>query len=375
MANPDSDPQPFLELIESKDPLSNRFSEIRRIGRAGGGGAFSLLFQARDSITGKMVALKFFDPSVQDTYRRDSFLREHAMLGLLQDEPDVIQKLSGLMEFTESLRSEIGIRIPISFSFFAVELATCDLSTLLDHDDFEAADKLKVFRVMCRSIQRIHRRGIVHRDIKPSNFLIMGDNTVRLSDLGTARELRDQQRIAPRYFAPLGDCTYASLETLACLHDISPEISYSADMYALGAVLFEMFTGIPLNLHLFEMSMLASLNSVMAKMVPAERIREFHKAIGQIANSNPLPDVRDFGTNFPRSIAPILNRMYSQLAALDYRKRNTDFSATFLQIDQCLLVLRNEQAYSRWLQRKRLIREANEAKRLVLKRVRETGAN
>src|SRR5580698_2710843 len=103
MANPDSDPQPFLELIESKDPLSNRFSEIRRIGRGGGGGAFSLLFQARDSITGKMVALKFFDPSVQDTYRRDSFLREHAMLGLLQDEPDVIQKLSGLMEFTESL--------------------------------------------------------------------------------------------------------------------------------------------------------------------------------------------------------------------------------------------------------------------------------
>jgi serine/threonine protein kinase len=150
---------------------------------------------------------------------------------------------------------------------------------------------------------------------------------------------------------------------IPALHDLLPEVAYACDMYALGAVLFEMFTGTPLNLQLFSKSMLTDLNMVAGSMLPGDKVSEFNKMIGSISNRFPLPDVRDFGSQAPPSIVPILDRMYSSLAALDYRQRAKELTSTFLQINQCLLVLKNETAYARWLERSRAYRKAQELKR------------
>lgn len=375
MANPNSDPEPFLQLIESKSELCGRFTSIKRLGTAGGGGYFSLLFKARDREGGREVALKFLDPGVTDPYRLESFAREVEILGLLKDEPDILKRFSGMMEIVETFQHALGMRLSITLKFYAAELAHSDVGTILNNFNVDPADKIIQFRAMCRAVQRIHRIGVVHRDIKPSNFLLMQDGTLRLSDFGTARDFNNATGISQRYSSPPGDWTYAPLEMIAVLHDCQPTIAYAADMYSLGAVLFEMFTGTPLNLHLFNPSMLVSLNGVMNNVLPQDRIREYNKAVSAISNKYCLPDVRDFGAAVPRSIAPTLNRMYGQLAAIDYRNRARDFRSTFLQIEQCLVVLKNQVAYSRWLQRRRAFRDALEQKRLRLQKTMANGAH
>lgn len=374
MASRISNPEPFLNLIEAKAELSGRFTQMKRLGPTGGGGQFSLLCEAHDNLRGEKVALKFFDPNVKDSYRVESFAREVEVLEKLRGQPDILQSYSGMQQVVESFTHPLGMTISVPLNFYALELAETDLGTILEEAAVEPADKLEWFRGLCRAIHRVHKQGIAHRDIKPSNCLIMRDGAIKLSDFGTARCLTDGGPSLKRYEAPPGDWVYASPEMIAGLHDASPEIAYRADMYALGALLFEMFTGAPLNLHVFGPSLLGDFHLLMRSVLPGDKVNEFHKAIKSICNRYPLPDVRDFGANAPRSIAPILNRMYRDLAALDYRNRAEDCSTTFLQISQCLLVLRNEAAYARWMQYKRARREAQERKQAKIRHHLASGA-
>ena len=362
MANPQSDPEPFLQLVEGKSDLCGRFTDIRRLGNTGGGGQFSLVFTANDRETGRRVALKFLDPNITDPYRIESFAREVEVLGTLQNQPDILQRYSEMQEIIESFRHASGMNLRVTLKFYAMELASSDLGTILNGYNMDPGDKLILFRAMCRAVERIHRLGIVHRDIKPSNCLIMPDGTLRLSDFGTARCLNDTKGQLKRYAGPPGDWAYASLEMVAALHDLYPEVAYASDIYALGAVLFEMFTGTPLNLHLFSGPMVTDLNLLMNMVLPGDKVRAFNTSIASISNRHSLPDMRDFGSAVPRSIAPILNRMYGALATVDYRQRATDCRSAFLQINQCLVVLRNEAAYARWMGRKKARREAQDRK-------------
>ena len=67
MANPNSNPEPFLKLIEGKSELNGRFTNIKRLGATGGQGYFSLLFSAHDRESNQQVALKFLDPNETDS--------------------------------------------------------------------------------------------------------------------------------------------------------------------------------------------------------------------------------------------------------------------------------------------------------------------
>jgi serine/threonine protein kinase len=129
MANPNSDPEPILKLIESKTELCGRFTDIKRLGNTGGSGYFSLLFEAYDQQNARKVALKFFDPAVLDPYRIDSFTREIEVLGTLDGQPDILRRYSGLQEITELFRHELGMILPVPLKFYAMELASCSLRT------------------------------------------------------------------------------------------------------------------------------------------------------------------------------------------------------------------------------------------------------
>jgi hypothetical protein len=67
--------------------------------------------------------------------------------------------------------------------------------------------------------------------------------------------------------------------------------------------------------------------------------------------------------------------MYRALAALDYRQRAKDCTSTFLQINQCLVVLKNQAAYARWIERKKAYRKVPELKQSRLQNTLTTGAN
>jgi serine/threonine-protein kinase len=94
---------------------------------------------------------------------------------------------------------------------------------------------------LARAIHHAHTRGIVHRDLKPENVLLTADGKPKVTDFGLAKCL-DGDGDASRSGAVLGTPAYMAPEQAAGrVHDIGP----AADVYALGAILYQCLTGRP----------------------------------------------------------------------------------------------------------------------------------
>lgn len=210
----DADREALLQIIERRSELAGRFTNLQRVGPAGGDGHFSLLVKADDNISGQSVALKFynpikrFDPDVQ--YRFGCFSREAAILERLKTERDIIRWVAPVSEFVERFTAS-GISINFPFAYYALELAVTDLGSLIADGSLEAEQMLEVFHVICRAVRRLHRLGYVHRDLKPPNFLLTHAGQIKLSDFGTARLLDGTDApLSANYVLPPGDLRYAA---------------------------------------------------------------------------------------------------------------------------------------------------------------------
>jgi serine/threonine-protein kinase len=94
---------------------------------------------------------------------------------------------------------------------------------------------------LAEAMQVAHQGGIVHRDLKPANVLLTADGTPKIADFGLARHF-DGEPALTRSGAPVGTPSYMAPEqALGRAHAIGP----ATDIYALGAVLYEMLTGRP----------------------------------------------------------------------------------------------------------------------------------
>jgi len=277
------------------------------------------------------------------------------MLGEFVGQPNVIQRVSSLADFTEGFDTPLNVRYTLTFSYFAMELAKSDLAAAVAFGGLDAEAKLVFFRDACKGLQRLHVRQIVHRDPKPRNLLVMADRQVKIADLGTSRSLdRDAVPLLPDYagFWP-GDLRYAAPEMLAGLFSEAPELAIYADFFGLGAILFELFTGQVLTLSVFDGSFAMDLTSAMAHVPPGKRRQIYDDFVTQLADGHPLPNLSATGDGAPRCIQLRLDGLYSELCRLDYRKRLRRFESLFRQIEICLIVLRNEEKYLRWLKEKR----------------------
>jgi tetratricopeptide (TPR) repeat protein len=131
--------------------------------------------------------------------------------------------------------------------FFVMELvAGVPLTDYCDAHKLPVADRLDLFQLICAAVQHAHQKGVIHRDLKPGNILVGeqdGRPAPKVIDFGLAKAvggapLTDQTLLtAPGALA--GTPLYMAPEQA----NGGPDIDTRADVYALGAILYELLTG------------------------------------------------------------------------------------------------------------------------------------
>ncbi|HEY7155654.1 MAG TPA: protein kinase [Gemmataceae bacterium] len=125
----------------------------------------------------------------------------------------------------------------------------------------------QLMETVARAVYHAHRQGIIHRDLKPGNILLAADGTPKITDFGLAKQVEDDNS-QTRTGAILGTPSYMAPEQArGGGRDIGP----AADIYALGAVLYDLLTGRP---PFQGSSVLATLQMVQSvEPVPPRRLR------------------------------------------------------------------------------------------------------
>ncbi len=198
--------------------LDERYRIVGLLGRGGMGE----VYRADDLRLGQPVALKLLpDELSHDRERLERFFNE-ARTARQVTHPNVCRVFD--------LGGVEGLHY-ISMEYVDGE----DLRTLLQRIGYLPKEKAtQIARQLCAGLAAAHDEGILHRDLKPANVMLDGRGRVRITDFGLAGvadefEAHDLRAGTPAYQAP---------EQLA-----GEEVSTASDIYALGLVLYELYTG------------------------------------------------------------------------------------------------------------------------------------
>jgi serine/threonine protein kinase len=131
--------------------------------------------------------------------------------------------------------------------FFAAELVRgVTLRSLIDAGPIDRTRSLQIVRQVLSALGHAHGMGVVHRDIKPENVMLAAGDTVKILDFGVAKLLGDTPAVLGE-----GTLTISGYGQLGTPYYMSPEavlglaLDARADLYSIGAMLFEMLTGKP----------------------------------------------------------------------------------------------------------------------------------
>jgi serine/threonine-protein kinase len=115
------------------------------------------------------------------------------------------------------------------------------LDELLEDRTMPAREAARLMETLSRAMQLAHSRNVVHRDLKPANILLAADGTPKITDFGLARQL-DSASGQTQTGMVMGTPSYMAPEQAAGrTHEAGP----AADVYALGAILYDCLTGRP----------------------------------------------------------------------------------------------------------------------------------
>jgi eukaryotic-like serine/threonine-protein kinase len=193
-----------------------------------GHGGMGVVFQARHLRLGRLVALKMaLAGSYAGPHERERFRREAEAVAALRH-PNVVQvydvgDADGRPYFTMELMEGGSLAHQLTGTPQPARQAALLLVTLAE------------------AVQAAHQGGVVHRDLKPGNVLLTADGTPKISDFGLARRL-DHEGGLTRTGTPLGTPSYMAPEQAA---GKSSAVGPAVDLYALGAILYELLTGRP----------------------------------------------------------------------------------------------------------------------------------
>jgi hypothetical protein len=203
---------------------AGRYEIIGELGR----GAMGVVYKATDPVIGRAVAVKTIKLSEEGTGLTrpellTRFQTEARAAGLLTHPNIVVVYDAG---------EEDGL--------YYITMELVEGKSLQAHLDGGFAFALpRVLRIMeqtCSALQFAHERNVVHRDVKPANIMLTGDDTVKVTDFGTAKIL--QFGTVQQTAHVMGTPSYMSPEQVK-----GRAVDGRSDIFALGVMLYEMITG------------------------------------------------------------------------------------------------------------------------------------
>src|SRR5271165_1373745 len=198
--------------------LAGRYRIIALLGRGGMGE----VYRADDLTLGQPVALKFLP---------DEAAREPGLLERFKNEVRIARRVSH-----PNVCRVYDVGEVEGHTFFTMEYVDGeDLASLLRRIGRLPEDKaLDIARQLCAGLAAAHTKGVLHRDLKPANIMLDGRGQVVVTDFGLAGVADQIQGAEVRSGTP----AYMAPEQLA-----GKEVSTRSDIYSLGLVLYEVFTG------------------------------------------------------------------------------------------------------------------------------------
>jgi serine/threonine protein kinase len=217
-----------LALPEAGSVVAERYRVTGVIGSGGMGAVFA----AENISVGKRCAIKFLRKELASRSRVASrFEREARLLGRLEHD-----HVTAVLDYGYYREHS---------PFFVMEYLEGDtLRAVLQRDgSVPLPEAVELVRQVCRGMAYAHAQGVVHRDLKPENLMLTrrsdGKPWIKILDFGVARYSEElETRLTPTG-AELGTAHYMSPEQARGAKDVGP----SSDVYAIGAILYELLAG------------------------------------------------------------------------------------------------------------------------------------
>lgn len=229
-----AEPLSMDEPMREEGEMVGRYRLIEPIGEGG----FGIVYRAEQTLPfQRQVALKLIKPGLDSRMVVARFEAERQALSML-DHPNIARALDA--GTTEDGRP-----------FFVMELVDgLPVNLFCTKHRLKLDERLNLFLDICAGMEHAHAKGVIHRDLKPSNVMVAAGQggrppKVTIIDFGIAKALWQELTPHTLYTHPrqmLGTPEYMSPEQ--ALHG-GLNIDTRADVYSLGALLYEMITGHP----------------------------------------------------------------------------------------------------------------------------------
>lgn len=199
-------------------PKIGKYEVLRLLGS----GAMATVYEARDPVVDRRVALKVLAPELaKQSEPRERFLREAKEAGALKH-PNIVR----VFELAES-----DGRLYIAMEY----VAGSDLERIIQDAPLSVEWKIDLLRQICEGLGHAHAHGIVHRDVKPSNIRVSPTGEVKIMDFGMAHL---QSSTLTKRGLVLGSVHYISPEQVE-----GRAVDARSDIFSVGAIAFELLSG------------------------------------------------------------------------------------------------------------------------------------
>jgi tetratricopeptide (TPR) repeat protein len=218
-----------LLLSDLLSRLQSVLSDTYQIERELGGGGMSRVFLARESKLGRNVVIKVLPPEMAADVNIERFEREIQLAAKLQH-PHIVPLLTAGSD---------GDLLYYVMPYIEGESLRAKLAR---EGELPIGEAARILREVLDALACAHAHGVVHRDIKPDNVLLSGKHAV-VTDFGVAKAVSSStgQSTLTSMGLALGTPAYMAPEQAAA----DPHVDHRADIYAAGALAYEMLCGRP----------------------------------------------------------------------------------------------------------------------------------